>query len=146
MKQRQDFVVLAEYQDQGAGTVTVMKKKKLNNIGPKKRHRFRGEFIRYGVKDGWWSGNNATVLLRNITILPGGEQVADYLWFNWTGGFQRLGNLEAGDLIEFDARALRAIKGYRDGDQLLQEENPPRMVWKLSHPSRIEKIVLSPGK
>lgn len=122
-----------------AGTVTVMKKK-LNNIGPKKRHRFLGEFILYGVKDGWWSGNNVTVLLRDITLLPGGEHVADHLWFNWTSGFQRLGNLEAGDLIEFDARAIKTVTGYRGDDMLLQAENPPRTIWKLSHPSKIEKV------
>jgi hypothetical protein len=115
-------------------------KKKLNNIGPKKRHRFRGEFVRYGQRDGWWSGNNVTVLLRNICLAPEGEEVAEHLWFNWTGGFQRLGNLEAGDLIEFDARASRVVKGYRGGDFLLQAENSPRTVWKLSHPSRVVKI------
>jgi hypothetical protein len=115
-------------------------RKKLTNIGPKQRHRFRGEFVRYGEKEGWWSGNNVTVLLKNVCLLPGGESVADHLSFNWTGGFQRLGNLDAGDLIEFDARAIKTMKGYRGSDFLLQDENPPRMVWKLSHPSRIEKV------
>ena len=114
-------------------------KKRLTNIGPKKRHRFRGEFVRYGEKDGRWSGNNVTVLLKNITLLPGGERVADHLWFNWTGGFQRLGDLQAGDLVEFDARAIRSEEGYLGDDLLLQIENPPRMVWKLSHPTKIEK-------
>lgn len=121
-------------------------KKKLNNIGSKKRHRFRGEFVRYGEKDGWWSGNNVTVLLMNITLLLGGEHVADHLWFHWTVGFQRLGNLEAGDLIEFDARAIKAKQGYQGDDLLLQNEKPLRILWMLSHPSRIEKVGQSPGK
>ena len=115
-------------------------KKRLNNIGPMQRHRFQGEFVRYGERDGWWSGNNVTVLLRNIRLVPGGEGVADHLWFNWTGGFQRLGNLEAGDLIEFDARAIKTVTGYRGDDILLRAENPPRTTWKLSHPSRIVKV------
>lgn len=115
-------------------------KRKLNNIGPKKRHRFRGEFIRFGEKDGWWSGNNVTVLLRNICLVPGEDQVADDLWFSWTSGFQRLGDLEAGDLVEFDARAIKVVKGYRGDDFLLQEEKPPRTAWMLSRPTRIEKV------
>jgi hypothetical protein len=115
-------------------------KKRLNNIGPKQRHRFRGEFVRYGERDGWWSGNNVTVLLRNIRLVPGGEEIADHLWFNWTAGFQRLGNLEAGDLIEFDARAIKTATGYRGDDMLLRAENPPRTIWKRSHPSRIVKL------
>ena len=119
-------------------------KRKLNNIGSKKRHRFRAEFVRYGEKDGWWFGNNVTMLLRNICLVPGGEDVADHLWINWTSGFQRLGNLEAGDLLEFDARAIKVTEGYRGGDFLLQDEKPLRTVWKLSHPSRIEKVVQSP--
>jgi len=113
--------------------------RKLNNIGSKQRHRFRGEFVRYGERDASWAGNNVTVLLRNICLVPGEEQVAHHLWFNWTTGFQRLGNLIAGDLVEFDARAIKSEEGYRGDDLLHQMENPPRMVWKLSHPTKIEK-------
>jgi hypothetical protein len=113
--------------------------RRLNNIGPKRRHRFRGEFVRFGSKPGW-AGTDVTVLLRRICLVPEVEQVADHLWFNWTRGFQRLGDLVAGDLIEFDARAVKYEKGYRGPDLVRQSENPPRTGWKLSHPSRIEKV------
>lgn len=50
-------------------------KKRLNNIGPKNRHRFRGEFVRYGERDGWWSGNNVTVMLRDIRLFRGEKRL-----------------------------------------------------------------------
>ena len=93
------------------------------------RKRFRGTFVRYGSKWAWdGSGLVTTLLLRDITDVASGRVVADHLWFNLTKGFEALGDLWRGDVIEFDARVKRYSKGYAG----LREVD-----YKLSHPTKI---------
>jgi hypothetical protein len=60
--------------------------------------------------------------------------LTDHLWFSFTEQFKQL-NLRSGDIIEFNARATLYEKGYRDDD----EENPKRLDYRLSYPSKVVK-------
>ena len=104
------------------------------------RTRFCGTFVRYGTKPGWRGNTEKTLLLRNIVELESGQRVTDHLWFNLTKGFQSLGELHEGDIIEFDARVKPYRAGYWGWDSDRAAENPPRWDYKLSHPTRIKRV------
>lgn len=93
------------------------------------RDAFSGAFARYGVKPGWRSATEPTVLLTDIRDGHGNE-VCDHLWFNLTEGFAGL-VAQPGDVIAFHARVAAYEKGYRGGDDDLTEWD-----YKLSYPTR----------
>jgi len=103
------------------------------------RTRFEGTFVRYGTKPGYTGYPQPTILLKNIVELESGQAVADHLWFNKTKGFTDIGELAEGDAVEFDARVKEYAKGYRGRDILKEIENPPRLDYKLSHPTKITR-------
>jgi len=80
-----------------------------------------------------------TLLLRDVVMVETGEKATDHLWFNLTKGFEALGELNEGDVIEFDARVKSYQAGYRGRDIERELDNPPRTDYKLSHPTKIEK-------
>lgn len=111
-------------------------RKALENIGSNERHRFRGEFVRYGWKNGY-RGEEQTILLQHIVEVKTGKEVTDHLWFNATKGFVRL-DPQPGDILEFDARVacyLKGYMGYRDDVYCPISED-----YKLSFPTRIENL------
>ena len=105
----------------------------------KARTRFAGTFERYGKKTGWKGREEKTVLLKNIIATDSGESVTDHLWFNLTKGFEALGELQPGDVIEFEARVTTYKKGYWGYNEERRCENPPRTDYKLERPTRITK-------
>lgn len=107
--------------------------KKISNV----RTVFRGTFVRYGTKSGY-KGPERTLLLRDI-ISENGKQMTDHLWFNLTKGFQSLGKLDEGDIIEFAARCRPYKKGYKGYREDVY--NPVRLDYKLFHPTKIRKIM-----
>lgn len=110
-------------------------RKELRNIGPKERHTFTAEFVRYGIKNGW-TGDVPTVLFKNIKL--GEKTVCDHLWFTCGKQFDAL-DLECGDIVEFAARVdsyLKGYMGYRDDVY----DKPVERDWKLSFPTKIRKI------
>ncbi|GIK37964.1 MAG: hypothetical protein BroJett011_17970 [Chloroflexota bacterium] len=111
------------------------KLKKMDNI----RTRFRGVFSREGKKF-FGLHETRTLLLTHIKEVESGQEVADHLWFNYTKGFEALGPLTVGDMIEFDARVAVYKKGYYGRNEWAQLTNPPSRDYKLSRPTRIELV------
>ena len=104
------------------------------------RKRFSGTFVRYGTKPAWSGPEpDITLLLKGVVMVETGELVTDHLWFNLTKGFEALGELSEGDVVYFDARVKSYRAGYRGRDIERALYNPPRIDYKLSHPTKIEK-------
>lgn len=90
-------------------------REELKDLTGKSRHEFVGKFGRTGFKSGY-KGYKPTILLKEITLMDNNGNntiVADHLWLNYTKGFLELGELEIDDLIKFNARVNRYLKGYR---------------------------------
>lgn len=106
--------------------------KKLDEI----RDTFSGTLVRIGTKNGW-NKVEQTILLKDVKNKDG-IIVTDHLWFNYTKGFQALGLLQEGDIIEFCARVKRYIKGY----QGYREDvfKPIETDYKLSYPTGVRKL------
>ena len=103
------------------------------------RIEFTGTFERFGRKTNFKGYPTVTVLLVDIKD-SSGRNVTDHLWFSYTKSFQALGELREGDLIEFHARVREYIKGYRGHRYDEIEENPPRIDYRLSHPTQFKII------
>jgi hypothetical protein len=100
-----------------------------------KRERFRGTFLKFGIKSGYKGRLNQTLLLIDIIdIEKPAEILTNHLWFNVTEEFKQL-NLRSGDIVEFNARVKLYEKGYSDDD----EDNPKRLDYHLTYPRKIEK-------
>ncbi|MFA5234070.1 MAG: hypothetical protein WC390_06675 [Sulfurimonas sp.] len=93
-------------------------------------------FERYGSKTNYHGFPDKTILLKNITDCDG-KILTDHLWFNNTKGIQKLGELNAGDVIEFEARVLPYCKGYVNNREYIDERE---IDYKLSHPTKFRKI------
>ena len=101
------------------------------------RKTFIGQFVRFGTKSGYM-GIERTILLKDIKDLEG-HIISNHLWFNYTKGFEKI-NLQENDVIKFDARVKeyeRGYKGYKEGIY-----KPIELDYKLSHPTKIEKILI----
>jgi hypothetical protein len=100
------------------------------------RLKFEGKFERYGTKTNYKGFPERTILLKDIRIDRkdgnGGKIIADHLWFNYTKGFQKLGELKTGDIIQFWARVKKYVKGY---------VNEREIDFKLSYPTHINKKI-----
>ena len=112
-----------------------MYRKKLKEI-ENERKIFIGTFERYGVKSGYKCPLK-TILLLNIKDEEGNE-ITDHLWFNFTKGFEKLGELQKGDKIKFKARSKRYTKGYQGYRCYIP--NNINIDYKLSNPTIISKI------
>jgi hypothetical protein len=116
------------------------KRAKLREIN-KVRTRFRAVFERYGKKTNSYTGREEqTILLKRIVRIDTAEGVTDHLWFNLTKGFQKLGTLTTGDIVEFDARVTTYKKGYWGRNEMRRMENPPHRDYKLERPTNIKLI------
>lgn len=101
------------------------------------RATFTGTFERSGTKTSF-GHTKQTLLFTNIRDSDG-RIVADHLWFNLTKGFAALGLLP-GDAVRFNARCKsyeKGYKGYRDD----VFDKPIEIDYKLSHPSKLQKIL-----
>lgn len=100
------------------------------------RGTFTGTFVREGSKNGY-KGPERTLLLKDIKDING-NILCDHLWFNYTKGFDKLGKLAEGEVIQFNARCKeyqKGYKGYRD-----DVYKPLEWDYKLSHPTKIIKV------
>ena len=100
------------------------------------RMTFIGIFERYGTKTNWNGYPENTILLRDVKNSIG-KIVTDHIWFSLTKGFQKLGKLENGDIIQFQARVKPYIKGYINHNNYIDERE---IDYKLNNPTKIEKI------
>lgn len=120
-------------------------RRKFKKLGSKNRHHFWAEFVQLADKPAW-KGTVVVIVLRNVRLVTTGERIANRVCFTWGTVFQRLGRMEVGHEVEFDARVVKRKTGYRGPDYVLRAENPPRTVWKLSHPSRVRSVLRDGGK
>ena len=106
--------------------------KNLNEV----RATFTGTFQRIGTKSSF--GHPKQTLLLTDVKDSEGKVVADHLWFNLTKGFASLG-LTPGVTVRFDARIKKYEKGYKGyRDDVF--DSPIETDYKLSHPTRLEKL------
>jgi len=99
------------------------------------RELFRGIFKKYGHKTGYKGASTETILL--VAIRDSNENlISDHLWFNMTKGFEQLGTLKEGDILQFEARVKKYRKGYVNRRAGIDQSE---FDYKLSHPTRIER-------
>lgn len=103
------------------------------------RLRFSAVFKRYGEKPNWHGFKDKTILMVDVRVLGSEAVVTDHLWFNATKGFETIGVLAEGDIVEFDGRVKKYEKGYRGRDWRKALRNPPSIDWKISHPTKIKR-------
>jgi len=106
--------------------------KKINEV----RSTFTATFERTGTKSSF--GHPKPTLLFKDVRDHTGKIVAEHLWFNYTKGFMELG-LEAGDVVQFDARVKAYEKGYKGWRDDVWD-SPIETDYKLSHPTRLVKL------
>ena len=99
------------------------------------RGLFRGAFKKYGLKSGYKGASAETILLVSICN-DNGKIISDHLWFNMTKGFEKLGVLKAGDIIQFEARVKKYRKGYINPRAGIDQSS---FDYKLSHPTKIRR-------
>lgn len=100
--------------------------KKINN----ERATFTGTFERRCIKKGWKGKIESTVLF--LDIKDADENiVTDHLWINKTTGLTKIGMLNKGDVIQFDAR----VKPYTKGERGFEVRD-----YKLSYPTKFSKL------
>jgi hypothetical protein len=110
-------------------------RKELKKI-EEQRELFKGVFSKYGRKTNYKGPSTDTVLL--VEIRDGnGAFICDHLWFNLTKGFEKLGTLRQGDIIQFEARVKKYKKGYVNRQAGIDDS---KVDYKLSHPTKIGKI------
>ena len=77
-----------------------------------------------------------TVLLVDVRDSDG-NLVTDHLWFNYTKGFESLGDLQEGDVIRFDARVRPYVKGYVNQRAYIDERE---VDYKLAYPTKVARV------
>ncbi len=109
------------------------------------RRKFIGRFERYGRKTNFKGWPEVTVLLVDIKF-DEGRIATDHIWMNHTKQFKGLGDLRAGDLIEFHARVREYEKGYRGRrDEFDYDSKPTEVDYKLSHPTKFTIVEKGAG-
>lgn len=116
-----------------------MKRRKLKDLNRDKRHRFRAKFVKLEDKPAF-KGMATVIIFKNLKVWPEGDRVARRISFTLATRFQRLGRLNPGQWVEFEARVVRVETGYDGPDYLTRIENPKRFEWRLRHPSKIRKV------
>lgn len=103
------------------------------------RKKFRGVYQREGKKINFKGYSETTILLGPVTD-ESGKVVTDHLWFSKTKGFEALGMLSQGDIIEFEARVTNYRKGYVNKRINVNQRS---VDYKLSRPTKM--IVVKKG-
>ena len=98
------------------------------------RRRFEGTFERFGVKAGY-KGPLRTLVLLNVKDVLTQQEVCDHLWFTVGKQLYKL-NLQEKDVIRFDARVTRYVKGY-----VCRGEDNREIDYRLSFPNKFVKVV-----
>lgn len=107
-------------------------REELKDLTSESRHEFVGKFSRSGFKSDFIATTGVTVykptlVLTDVVLASSNEQVSDHLWFNYTKGFLKLGELHEGDLIKFTAR----VNNY---------STSKKTDYKLSYPRKISRV------
>lgn len=100
------------------------------------RKRFSATFERYGSKTAYKGPPLKTILLKIFVDIDTNSIVTDHLWFNFTKGFEALGELSPGTKIEFEARVKPYEAGYKGYNWEKSLDSPVRTDYKLAWPQR----------
>ena len=100
------------------------------------RKKFQGVYHREGRKTNWKGYSETTILLKDIKD-ESGRIVTDHAWFALTRGFEDLGQLNAGDVIEFEARVTEYRKGYVNRRISVDQRS---VDYKLSRPTKLRLV------
>ena len=104
------------------------------------RREFQGAFDRYGTKSGWKGRPVRTILLLNVEDCLNHEIMTNHLWFTETKGFAAV-QLQQGDVVRFNARVTRYVKGYRGRrDEDFDERSPVELDYRLSFPTKLTVV------
>ncbi|MCI0712746.1 MAG: hypothetical protein L0154_21500 [Chloroflexi bacterium] len=101
------------------------------------RMRFRGQVERFGKKTAYRGPDKDTLLLTNINRADSDAVVADHLWLTAGKQLKDL-KLQVGDVIEFDARVDKYVKGYfgwRD-----DVYKPTEVDYRLTYPTKFKRV------
>ena len=90
------------------------------------RKTFTATFSRYGIKRNWHGFTEETILLLNVKD-SSGRTATTHIWFPMTKGFEKLGGLEEGTLVQFDARVKSYRKGYKKDVYDFKLNNPTKI-------------------
>lgn len=108
-----------------------------------KRGKFSGTVARFGQKAAYKGAPIVTVLLRDVRDEQG-TQVTDHLWFTVRKQLRELG-LAPGDKVEFMARVMPYLKGYR-GRREDDDLPAPGIDYGLRNPTQIKKVGSMPAE
>lgn len=100
------------------------------------RKKFLGVYHREGKKTNWKGYPETTILLKDIKD-ESGRIVTDHVWFALTKGFEELGQLSPGDVIEFEARVTEYRKGYVNKRIRIDQRS---VDYKLSRPTKLRLV------
>jgi hypothetical protein len=93
---------------------------------------------------GFHKGETVRGIIFSNIIRDNGDPVIVSQWFVIGKQFERL-NLKVGDCLKFNVRVVKYEE--RDGwDSIKQKPLPGRVFYKLSHPSKAEKVVRNKDK
>ncbi|WP_337328063.1 hypothetical protein [Chryseolinea sp. T2] len=106
--------------------------KKINDV----RKKFQGVYQREGKKISYKGYSETTILLKDIRDEEG-KVVTDHLWFTMTKGFEALGTLTSGDIIQFEARVTDYRKGYVNRRIGVNQRS---VDYKLSRPTKMRIV------
>jgi hypothetical protein len=98
-----------------------------------KRKVFKATFSKFGKKINYKGYSEPTILLVNVTDVEINQMVTDHIWFTLTKGFEDV-KLEAGTVIQFEARVKEYKKGYANKKYGINNKS---LDYKLSHPTKI---------
>jgi hypothetical protein len=101
-----------------------------------KRSRYRGTFVRYALQ----RPDKGAILLRDIIHLQGGVVVLRHHWFARTKGMKPLGELHAGDEVEFNARLWVSSQAYRHQDERARLSPRGITAYYLTHPTKFARV------
>jgi hypothetical protein len=100
------------------------------------RVRFRAIVERFGKKTNYHGFPSPTILLKNVTFAETGKEATDHVWFSVGKTIEAL-DLDAGTIIEFEARVGDYQKGYVNHREYIDERT---IDYKLNRPTRFVKI------
>jgi hypothetical protein len=101
-----------------------------------KRKIFSATFSKFGKKINFKGYSEPTILLVNVTDVEANRIVTDHIWFTVTKGFENI-KLEAGTVIQFEARVKEYKKGYTNKKYGINNKS---VDYKLSHPTKISIV------
>ncbi len=105
------------------------------------RTRFCGRFKRYGVQPKLVLPPERTFVLEDIQTAAG-VILADHLWFSLNQSFASLGELQEGQVIEFDARVTEYEKRLFQGkpERRMARSGSGGTDYRLSYPTNIRIV------